>query len=371
MEKTDDPKTIWRRYPPTDNHTLQAWNAADELLISEYRSRFPENKKTAVFHDRFGFLSGNLGNPKPDVIVYLKSQQKAVVQNIEINNLKVDYRFLTPFDEYSGQNWEVCIIQIPKSIEMWEIYLKMVHRFSDRKVEVLAGFMTRHFTENWIGVAQKYFHHIGQSKAWKKARLMTLSEKKEGVNTGLTLKKLSFRETDVYQYPGVFSKDKIDDATRFLLENIHLRTGENKILDWGCGNGVIGKILSGKDQTRDVYFLDDNVMAVESVRKNVKNGHIFWEDDLSVLNEFGFDVVITNPPFHFEYENDISVSLHFFEKASGHLKKGGRLIVVANRFINYKTHLVKWYEDVQIVSEIEKFVVYECRGLGRRFITEQ
>jgi 16S rRNA G1207 methylase RsmC len=364
MEKTNDSTLLWRRYPTTDNHTLQAWNAADEYLISEYQSRFPESKKTAVFHDRFGYLTGNLGNQQPDVIVYLKSQQKAVVQNIEINSLKVEYRFLTPFDEYFGAKWEVCIIQMPKSIEIWEIYLKMIHRFSDEKVEILAGFMTRHFTENWLEVAKKYFYNVGQSKAWKKARLMTLSGKKEGVATDLQAKKLTFREIEFYQYPGVFSKDKIDDATRFLLENIHLKTGENKILDWGCGNGVIGKVLSGEDQARDVYYLDDNIMATESAKQNVNNGHIFWEYDISLLKNVLFDIIITNPPFHFEYENDITVSLRFFEKATGHLKKGGRLIVVANRFINYKTHLVKWYEDVQIVAENEKFVVYECRRKG-------
>ncbi|MBK8621501.1 MAG: class I SAM-dependent methyltransferase [Saprospiraceae bacterium] len=364
MEKTNDSPTIWQRYPPTDNHTLQAWNAADEFLVSEYQNSYTDSKNTAVFHDRFGFLSGNIDGKKFDVIVYLKSQQKAIRINTENKGLGVNIRFLTPFDEFSGQKWEVCIIHLPKSIEMWEIYLKMIHRFSDEKVEILTGFMTRHFTENWMEVAKKYFYNVRQSKAWKKARLMTLSGKKEGADTDLQVKKLTFRETEFYQYPGVFSKDKIDDATRFLLENISLKQEEKTILDWGCGNGVIGKVLTGEDKDRDVYYMDDNIMATESVRQNIINGHIFWEDDVSLLKNVLFDIIITNPPFHFEYENDITVSLRFFEKASGHLKKGGRLIVVANRFINYKTHLVKWYEGVQIVAENEKFVVYECQNTG-------
>jgi 16S rRNA (guanine1207-N2)-methyltransferase len=51
---------------------------------------------------------------------------------------------------------------------------------------------------------------------------------------------------------GVFSKDSLDDGTRFLLETIAQADLGEKILDLGCGAGPIGLILAHLDPKRNV-----------------------------------------------------------------------------------------------------------------------
>ena len=74
-----------------------------------------------------------------------------------------------------------------------------------------------------------------------------------------------------------------------------------------------------------------------------------------------FDLIVTNPPFHDEYQTDISVSLDLFLQATERLSASGYLVVVANRHLNYLTHLRRYFDEVTTVAENEKFIVYRSR----------
>ena len=51
-------------------------------------------------------------------------------------------------------------------------------------------------------------------------------------------------EYSFYTDNGVFSKNKLDFGTRTLLESIDINEIHGKVLDVGCGYGVIDIILS-------------------------------------------------------------------------------------------------------------------------------
>jgi len=74
-----------------------------------------------------------------------------------------------------------------------------------------------------------------------------------------------------------------------------------------------------------------------------------------------FDLIITNPPFHNEHQTDISIGTDLFAEAADRLTPDGHLVVVANRHLNYATHLRRYFDEVLEVSTNEKFVVYRCR----------
>ena len=71
------------RYPKTGNHSLQAWSAADEYLLTEFNSLNLEKPTLAIFNDRFGFLTSHLHAFSPTVILDYKSQEKAIFQNYQ------------------------------------------------------------------------------------------------------------------------------------------------------------------------------------------------------------------------------------------------------------------------------------------------
>ncbi|MGB1284834.1 MAG: methyltransferase, partial [Polaribacter sp.] len=69
---------------------------------------------------------------------------------------------------------------------------------------------------------------------------------------------------------------------------------------------------------------------------------------------------VSNPPFHFEHENNIEVALNLFSEVQNCLKLGGRFVLVANKHLNYKTHLDKLFCKTEVLAENKKFVIYEC-----------
>ncbi len=73
-----------------------------------------------------------------------------------------------------------------------------------------------------------------------------------------------------------------------------------------------------------------------------------------------FDVIVTNPPFHFEHEINIQVPLTLFRECHRCLKTEGSLQIVANKHLNYLTHLKTNFTSVEAIAEDKKFVVYKC-----------
>ncbi|CAB49448.1 class I SAM-dependent methyltransferase [Pyrococcus abyssi] len=99
---------------------------------------------------------------------------------------------------------------------------------------------------------------------------------------------------------GVFSFGKLDRGTELLIENMILKP-DWKILDLGCGYGVIGIVASRF--VNYVVMTDINKRAVQIARKNIKiNGVKNAEVRLGNLYEpvegEKFHSIITNPPVH-------------------------------------------------------------------------
>ena len=70
---------------------------------------------------------------------------------------------------------------------------------------------------------------------------------------------------------GVFAKNRIDFGTHLLLQTFYSYGGavhKNRILDVGCGYGIIGLALAKAFPDVQVELVDVNMRAVELARKN-------------------------------------------------------------------------------------------------------
>jgi 16S rRNA (guanine1207-N2)-methyltransferase/23S rRNA (guanine1835-N2)-methyltransferase len=162
-------------------------------------------------------------------------------------------------------------------------------------------------------------------------------------------------------YPGVFSAHSVDPASKLLLDNLQISETDKRILDMASGNGIFAAVISKNFPLIEIHLLDDFYLAVESSKLNLNDSCLFhYNDSLDDLETDYFDKIVSNPPFHFEYETNIEVSLSIFKGASRCLKPDGLFQVVANRHLNYKTHLVNLFDVVEVVAGSEKFVVYNC-----------
>src|SRR5690606_32785804 len=80
-------------------------------------------KNIAIYNDRFGYLGCHLATHSPFHVLNYKSQEKALRQNLEANDLPVDAsHFLTPFAGFP-ESIDVALIKIPKSLDLFRLFL--------------------------------------------------------------------------------------------------------------------------------------------------------------------------------------------------------------------------------------------------------
>lgn len=355
------------RYPESSNRSLRAWSAADEYILSWMKEHISEFKSLAVYHDRFGFLSITLGSFKPYTMLETKSQERALLQNLTQNGIEADEsRFLNPLTPLP-ENVDLGIIKIPKSLDLFRLYLAHLHASMPEDGVVVCGFMTRHYTPQMTEIASEFFDSCEQSLAHKKSRLLILSKKKVIAIYPSLLNTINADFPDgenvqLQQYFGVFSGKKVDSGSQFLINHLTVKENERCILDAGTGNGILALAARKQKEDAEIHVTDDSMLAIESARLNLGTTNVYYQhiDTLEAYKNDFFDLVLCNPPFHFDHENSIEISLSLFKQIKRCLKDGGRFLCVANQHLNYKTHLEPLFSSVKNLAENDTFIVYEC-----------
>jgi len=354
------------RFPITKDISLKAWNAADELIV-DFFTDLPKETKLAIINDRFGYLSCNFHNNNPISIIDFKSQELAIKNNLEMNNLEYDKDiFINPLETFP-EKINTAILKVPKSMELYRLYIEQICENSGDDIEITAGFMTKYFNKQIIEIAEEYFEEVEQSKAKKKARLIFMKGKKSFIKKDLINNVEVNDKLSLKQYYGVFASTRIDIATRYLLENVQLRAKEEQLMDLASGNGVIAHFVNNQYKQNDwqlpqLHLVDDSYLAIESSKLNLEGDNIHFHNDANMesIAEESMDMIISNPPFHFEHEINTEISLDLFRKAHYSLKYNGRLLVVYNRHLNYVSFMKSIFSETKIVAESNRFVVLEC-----------
>jgi len=354
------------RYPETKNKSLQVSSAADDFLLNYLKDNKIPKGNLVLINDRFGYLACHLSERNPYSVIAFKSQEKALRINMENNELKLDEgRLLSPLDSFP-EKIDLALLKVPKSFDLLKLYLYQIQKASHKNTVVVCAFMTKYFSKQILSIAAEFFEEVEQSRAWKKSRLMILKKPKSFEEMQL-LKSFQWQGLEIQQYFGVFSADKVDYATQFLLDNIVLKEEEHKILDLASGNGIIAASIRQKYQSKgwnepNLHLMDDSILAIESSKLNLlkAKAEFHYTDNLEDFDPNSFDLVVSNPPFHFEYEINTEVTMNFFEDVYVVLKPGGRFILVFNRHLRYTTLLKRIFSKVDVMVDSPKFVVMEC-----------
>lgn len=358
-----------RRYPPTSNKSLRAWNAGDEYILDHLGQQHLPGTSIAIFNDRFGYLGCHLHRQNPTIAIHRKSQETSLIMNGRANNLEFDNEnWITPFDN-TPEPIDIGLMQIPKSLDLFKFFLHKLSASLSNNGTGICAFMTKYFTPALLDIAGDYFEEVEQSRAQKKSRILILKGKKPLPDVsfvGTYSNTFSDDHTEkLSQYPGVFSSGQVDYATQFLLETFSPGNDENRILDVGSGNGVISRALQLGDleNDRELHLMDDSILAIESSKLNMdaSNATFHWTDTLDVMEDQSMDLAVSNPPFHFGHETNIEISVDLFREVAGVLAPGGRFVCVANQHLGYKPHLKKFFRTVEVLSQNKKFMVYESR----------
>ena len=128
---------------------------------------------------------------------------------------------------------------------------------------------------------------------------------------------------------GVFSRGHTDPGSEELLDAIDL-TGARRILDLGCGYGVIGVVAARLAPQAHVILTDPNERAVELARQNlqsndIRNAEVRRGEGFAPVADERFDVILTNPPIR----AGNAVVFALIASAAAHLVPRGKLYLVA------------------------------------------
>ncbi len=159
--------------------------------------------------------------------------------------------------------------------------------------------------------------------------------------------------------PSLFSPKKPDQGTLAMLSRIKFEPSD-KILDLGCGYGLVGiyaaKVIGGDL----VWMLDNDRTAIEYAAKNlalngIDGANVVLSDGFRDLRETNFTKIICNPPYHV----DFSVPKHFIEKGFNRLELGGAMYLVTKRRTWYENKLRSIFGGAR-VHEIDSYFVFEA-----------
>ena len=140
--------------------------------------------------------------------------------------------------------------------------------------------------------------------------------------------------------PGVFSQNRLDVGTAVFLPFLSQVTS-GKIADFGCGAGVISAYLAKLNPKNRIFAMDVDAFALASTRMTFEKNSLSPEQ-LEITAVTGIEdaplflhAIVSNPPFHQGIHTDYNASESLCKTSRRHLKSGGELWIVANRFLNY------------------------------------
>lgn len=168
-------------------------------------------------------------------------------------------------------------------------------------------------------------------------------------------------ETD----PSNFSPNNIDVGTLAMLSAVDFLPSD-KVLDMGCGYGVVGILAARLIGQENVTMCDISESAVKQAKINaelngVPNIDIKISDGFSEIQDNNFTLILSNPPYH----ADFSVPKHFIEVGFKKLAVGGKMIMVTKRLDWYKNKLTSVFGGV-MVREINGYYVFISEKRGER-----
>ncbi|MQY05866.1 Ribosomal RNA large subunit methyltransferase G [Actinomadura sp. RB68] len=357
------------RFPEDERNGLRAWDAADEYLLRHLADEAVDLAgPLVVVGDRWGALATALARHRPVQISDSFLGQAATRANLARNG-GGEVRLLTTRDA-PPERIGVLLVRVPKSLALLEDQLRRLAPGVHEGTVVVGTGMVKEIHTSTLRLFEEILGPTRTSLAVKKARLIFCTPD-PAIPRAPSPWPLTYRLPDgagavsgrpVVNHAGVFCADRLDIGTRFLLQHLPEQGDFRRIVDLGCGNGVVGTAAALAHPDAELLFLDESFQAVASAeatyRANAGGRAVFRAGDgMAGVPAGSVDLVLNNPPFHSHQATTDATAWRMFTGARDALAPGGELWVVGNRHLGHHVRLRRIFGGCTTVAANPKFVV--------------
>ncbi|MFJ3585601.1 methyltransferase [Streptomyces sp. NPDC090127] len=364
------------RFPEDPRDTLRAWDASDEYLLNHLTETETDLSGTvAVVGDRWGALATALAARRPGALAQISDSylgRRATAENLARSGADPDaVRLLTTLDT-PPERIDVLLVRVPKNLALLEDQLHRLAPALHEGTVVVGTGMVKEIHTSTLQLFESIIGPTRTSLAVKKARLILCTPdpaRERAANPwpyryDLPADAGTVAGRTVVNQAGIFCADRLDIGTRFFLKHLPTGIGGARVVDLGCGNGVVGLAVALAEPEADLVFTDESYPAVASAEENFRThaepgrtAEFVVGDGTAELAADSVDLVLNNPPFHSHQATTDRTSRRMFTDARRVLRPGGELWVVGNRHLGYHATLRRIFGSCELVASGPKFVV--------------
>ena len=277
---------------------------------------------------------------------------------------------------------------------------------------LIVGGNNKYLSRGYNAVLQRYFGRVQATRGRGKFRCLVAdsgagTDSRPVAEVGAVSARVEYRipraQTEygnLCGVGGVFGGAKVDRGGELLGRWVAREAPVGaRVLDLGCGNGLVALMLSRREDLR-VTATDIDADAVLSARATLAGvslvcgeggvgeggvgeggvGEVFgvaegdvgrgedgaavrWDDAGYGVEAGSFDVVALNPPFHRDSGIDDRLVLHLLGGARRALRVGGELYLVFNSHLRYRALLREW-AHIEQLERNAKFTLLRVRKAG-------
>ncbi|UWX95689.1 methyltransferase [Arthrobacter zhaoxinii] len=378
--RTDFDFARLRRRPDVEAPNLQAWDAADRLLLdtaaADLEAAAADSGRpggVVVIGDAYGALT--LGAAAGYGLRSLRVHQDPLSGEQALEANAADLGLADAFTHHAltaplVEGARVVLLRLPRSLAALEEIAALVAASAAPDVTVYAGGRIKHMTTAMNEVLARYFGSVTAGLGRQKSRVLTAASPLPPEQRPVTRFPVSERHDvglaqplELWAYGAAFGGAALDPGTRFLLPHLAGARAAEHAVDLGCGTGTIAAYLALTRPGLRVLATDQSAAAAASAERTLAaNGVadravVARADALAPLPDQSEDLVVLNPPFHVGAAVYAGIALKLFADAGRVLKPGGELWTVWNSHLLYKPALTRLVGPTREVARNPKFTV--------------